>query len=282
MNILTNTKKDYKRWEDKKLESFTQNISDLTVEIRNPNIVSKPEKSMVISILEQHNLVFFHINNNKYADKSCIKKLAHDLGLGDYEYDSKSDVDGLTEIKDHHDEQLSTEYIPYTNKELKWHTDGYYNDESNSILSWLLFCRSQAEKGGKNKYFDHEIAYILFNHESKHLGDLMKSDAYCIPKNSMSDRKEIYNPVFNFFSEKLHMKFSMREKNIIWNKDCLEAVAILKKIINDSSEFHIEKKFTEGEGVITNNVIHMRTSFTNSENKHRLLYRLRSKKKVEV
>ena len=193
MNILTNTQKDYKRWEDKKLESFTQNISDLTVEIRNPNIVSKPEKSMVISILEQHNLVFFHINNNKYADKSCIKKLAHDLGLGDYEYDSKSDVDGLTEIKDHCDEQLSTEYIPYTNKELKWHTDGYYNDESNSILSWLLFCRSQAEKGGKNKYFDHEIAYILFNHESKHLGDLMKSDAYCIPKNSMTDRKEIYN-----------------------------------------------------------------------------------------
>ncbi len=73
MNILTNTQNDYKRWEDKKLGSFTQNISDLTVEIRNPNIVSKPEKSMVMSILEQHNLVFFHINNNKYADKSCIK-----------------------------------------------------------------------------------------------------------------------------------------------------------------------------------------------------------------
>ena len=46
MNILTNTQNDYKRWEDKKLGSFTQNINDLTVEIRNPNIVSKPEKSV--------------------------------------------------------------------------------------------------------------------------------------------------------------------------------------------------------------------------------------------
>ena len=31
MNILTNTTENYKRWKDKKLESFTRNLDDLTV-----------------------------------------------------------------------------------------------------------------------------------------------------------------------------------------------------------------------------------------------------------
>ena len=41
MNILSNTTDDYKRWEDKKLASFTKNIDELTVQIANPNELSK-------------------------------------------------------------------------------------------------------------------------------------------------------------------------------------------------------------------------------------------------
>ena len=37
MNILSNTTDDYKRWKDKKLGSFTDNIDELTVQIANPN-----------------------------------------------------------------------------------------------------------------------------------------------------------------------------------------------------------------------------------------------------
>ena len=65
MNILSNTIEDYKRWEDKKLESFTNNIDELTVQIANPNKISKPEKSRVISLLSQNNLVFFKIDKGK-------------------------------------------------------------------------------------------------------------------------------------------------------------------------------------------------------------------------
>ena len=83
-----------------------------------------------------------------------------------------------------------------------------------------------------------------------------------------------------FKNKRLHMKFSMRKKNIVWNKNSLQAIDMLKSIIKDSSEYHITKKLDTGMGVITNNVIHMRTAFTNSKNKNRLLYRLRSKKRV--
>ena len=280
MNILLNTKEDYKRWKDKKLESFTRNIDHLTVQVSNPNSISKPEKNKVISLLRSNNLAFFNIDNISYKDKSSIKRFAFQIGLGDYEFDSRSDDDGLTEIKEHKHNDKISEYIPYTTKELNWHTDGYYNTKDNSILSWLLFCNTQSEKGGVNKYLDHEISYILFNDISNKIKDLMLENTCCIPENLITGRKGVLNPVYMFDDEKLHMKFSMRKKNIIWNDASLKAINILKNIIEDSSEYHITKKFAEGEGIITNNVIHKRTAFTNSENKNRLLYRLRSKRRV--
>ena len=280
MNILTNTTEDYKRWKDNKLETFTKNLDELTVQITSPNAISKPEKSMVISLLDNHNIVFFHIDRVKQTNKSTIKNFASQIGLSNYELDSQSDKDGLTEIKDIKITEKSSEYVPYTTKELNWHTDGYYTDQKNSVLSWLLFCKTSAESGGINKYLDHEIAYILFNNKSKRLEDLMLNDTCCIPENSITNRKEVFNPVFMFKNKRLHMKFSMRKKNIIWNKNSLQAIDVLKSIIKDSSQYHITKKLDTGMGVITNNVIHMRTAFTNSRNKNRLLYRLRSKKRV--
>ena len=280
MNILTNTAEDYKRWKDNKLATFTKNLDELTVQITSPNAISKPEKSMVISLLENHNIVFFHIDRIKQTNKSTIKNFASQIGLSNYELDSQSDEDGLTEIKDIKTTEKLSEYVPYTTKELNWHTDGYYTDQKNSVLSWLLFCKTSAESGGINKYLDHEIAYILFNNISKRLEDLMLDDACCIPENSITNRKEVFNPVFMFKNKKLHMKFSMRKKNIIWNNNSLKAIDVLKSIIKDSSQYHITKKLDTGMGVITNNVIHMRTAFTNSKNKNRLLYRLRSKKRV--
>ena len=280
MNILTNTAEDYKRWKDNKLAAFTKNLDELTVQITSPNAISKPEKSMVISLLENHNIVFFHIDRVKQTNKSTIKNFASQIGLSNYELDSQSDEDGLTEIKDIKTTEKLSEYVPYTTKELNWHTDGYYTDQKNSVLSWLLFCKTSAESGGINKYLDHEIAYILFNNISKRLEDLMLDDACCIPENSITNRKEVFNPVFMFKNKKLHMKFSMRKKNIIWNNNSLKAIDVLKSIIKDSSQYHITKKLDAGMGVITNNVIHMRTAFTNSKNKNRLLYRLRSKKRV--
>lgn len=280
MNILTNTAEDYKRWKDNKLGTFTKNLDELTVQITSPNAISKPEKSMVISLLENHNIVFFHIDRVKQTNKSTIKNFASQIGLSNYELDSQSDEDGLTEIKDIKTTEKLSEYVPYTTKELNWHTDGYYTDQKNSVLSWLLFCKTSAESGGINKYLDHEIAYILFNNKSKRLKDLMLNDTCCIPENSITNRKEVFNPVFMFKNKRLHMKFSMRKKNIIWNKNSLQAIDVLKSIIKDSSQYHITKKLDTGMGVITNNVIHMRTAFTNSRNKNRLLYRLRSKKRV--
>ena len=282
MNILENNKTNYKLWADKKLQGFSNKLDDLIVEIDNPNSLSKSEKAMMHRIINQHNIVFFQINKGVDDVKSSIKMLASQVGLGNYEIDSKSDSDGLTEIKIHDNIKTDAEYIPYTDKQLKWHTDGYYNDDDNLILTWLLFCKNQSENGGLNKYMDHEIAYILFNENFDNIDDLMLNNAYRIPKNELNGREAIDNPIFSFVENKLHMKFSMREKNIIWNDKSKEASKNLKNIINSSDKYHISHRLSEGQGVITNNVIHMRTSFTNLEKKNRLLYRLRSKQRMRA
>ena len=252
------------------------------MEINNPNSLRKAEKECMYKIINQHNIVFFQIDKKVNDLKASIKSFGDQLGLGNYEVDSKSDEDGLTEIKIHDKSKSNTEYIPYTDKKLNWHTDGYYNDDKNLILSWLLFCKTQSENGGINKYMDHEIAYILFNEAYNNIEDLMLYNTYTIPENELTQRKSVDNSIFSFVDNKLHMKFSMRERNIIWNDSSIKSANNLKDIINNSSKFHITYKLKEGQGVITNNVIHMRTSFTNLEKKNRLLYRLRSKQRMEI
>lgn len=280
MNILANLSDNYKRWAEEKLEGFTNKIDDLLVEINDPLNISISEKNQINQIIQSKNVVFFSVNKPVLGTKKQIKSYASIFGMGDYEFDSKSDMDGLTEIKHHQKSHRDIEYIPYSDKPLNWHTDGYYNDQSNSILSWLLYCVCPSAEGGINKYMDHEIAYILYNESYENIAKLMMPDSYVIPENKSNGRPEVKNPVFSFENNKLNMKFSMREKNIIWNDEILKEIGNLKKIIESSHDYHLTHKLQAGQGVIANNVIHMRTAFTNSKNKNRLLYRLRSKKRV--
>ena len=279
MDILTSTSAGYNSWANDKLDSYTNNINNLMVEIKNPLKLSKSEKKECVRVIKNQNMVFFNIEKPQKNIDFSLKELAHQFGMGNYELDSKSDMSGLTKI------QVDTKkyhggYIPYTNKPLNWHTDGYYNTTKNPILSWLLYCESPSDSGGVNRFMDHEIAYILYNKHYKNMHELMKEDAYIIPENKINSRSKIKGYVFGFVNEKLHMRFSMRERNIVWEKDIINSINNLKKIIKESTTFHVNYKLMPGQGVLTNNVIHMRTTFTNTKNKNRLLYRLRSKKRI--
>jgi len=282
VNILTTTKDTYKQWAEEKLESFTPKIDDLMVEITNPLNLTKSEKSRIKTLIKNYNMAFYNISRKFRDTGKSLLSLSQEIGLGDYELDSKSYENGLTPIKASSKEKIEDEYIPYTNKSLNWHTDGYYNDNNKPIFSWLLHCENPSDEGGENKYMDHEIAYILFNQKYENLCTLMKDTTYTIPENKKNKRSDVTGYVFSFNNKynKLHMKFTMRTNNIFWDSESLSAINNLKSLINNSVDYHLRHKLIEGQGVITNNVIHMRSSFTISKNKNRLLYRLRSKKRI--
>ena len=282
MNILDVNSDDYRRWRDRKLAGFTSDMDKLMVEIKNPHKLTESEINLSSTIINQSNLLFFELKEDNDDIKSSLMKLAKQFGMGNFEILESSEKSGLTKIEVSAESKVKSEYVPYTNKSLNWHTDGYYNEANDPILSWLLFCQSNSSSGGDNKFMDHEIAYILFNEQSENIRDLTDDKAFIIPENIHSGRKAVSSYVFKLLDEKLHMRFSMRQKNIIWRDNIRESVELLKSIIRENESYQIKYKLEPNQGVISNNIIHMRTSFTNTTNKNRLLYRLRSKKRVDI
>ncbi len=62
-------------------------------------------------------------------------------------------------------EGVRTGYVPYSNRSLSWHTDGYYNDKERQINAVVLHCAASAASGGENALLDPEIAYIRLRDE---------------------------------------------------------------------------------------------------------------------
>ena len=282
MNILDVKSDDYRRWRDRKLAGFTSDMDKLMLEIKNPYKLTDSEIKISSAIINQSNLLFFELKEDNGDIKSSLMKLAEQFGMGNFEILESSEKSGLTKIEVSTESRVKSEYVPYTNKSLNWHTDGYYNEANDPILSWLLFCQSNSSSGGENKFMDHEIAYILFNDRSDDIKELTDDNAFIIPENIQNGREAVSSYVFRFLDEKLHMRFSMREKNIIWRDDIRASVELLKSIIRENESYQIKYRLEPNQGVFSNNIIHMRTSFTNTTNKNRLLYRLRSKKRIDI
>tara|TARA_B000000441_G_scaffold82058_1_gene55882 strand:- start:1112 stop:1957 length:846 start_codon:yes stop_codon:yes gene_type:complete len=281
MDIITKNKTQYNQWCDKKIANFTSNLDDLFVEITDPTKLSKPERDKIIKIISQNNLCFFELQKPVDVEKKHIRLLADSVGMSNYESCNTSDEYFISEISNKTEHDIVGEYIPYTNKALNWHTDGYYNPITTPILSWMLYCMNPAEEGGINKFLDHELLYIYFNKESERIEELMDKSAYCIPKNEAIGRADEYGYIFNFIKDKLHMRFTMRMKNIIWKDEVKDLVGILKKTIEKLRRYQIECKLQKGQGVFTNNVLHMRTSFKETYNDQRLLLRMRAGHRIE-
>ena len=77
------------------------------------------------------------------------------------------------------------------------------------------------------------------------------------------------------------MRFTMRTKNIIWKDEIKDLVEILKNTIEKLRKYQIECKLQKGQGVFTNNVLHMRTSFHETNKQKRLLLRMRAGHRIE-
>lgn len=274
----------YLIWRENKLNRARQLLNtskiDLFVQIDNPASLSADEKSQIIDRCNQDNFFLYHINQKNTDTKRNIHEMAQQLGLHHLDNNICADSDSLTSItntshKGQHD------YIPYTNKELSWHTDGYYNPPNRNIHSMLLHCVQPAAEGGESHIMDHELAYILLRDENpEYITALTQPDAMTIPANTLNGdtiRAAQAGPVFSLNNQGgIHMRYSARKRNIEWkqNTPTLEAVDFLNKKLTESP-FIIKYKLKAGEGLICKNILHRRTSFVdfNEENKKRLLYR---------
>ena len=86
--------------------------------------------------------------------------------------------------------QAGNQYIPYTNKALSWHTDGYYNVLDKQIFGIIMHCVRPAAEGGVNSLLNPENVYIALRDENPaYIEALMHPEAMTIPDNIEKDRK---------------------------------------------------------------------------------------------
>lgn len=281
----------YQAWRKQKLlnaPDYRQlNSDDLFITINNSHNPSKDELENILKACNQNSLALYRFTHpNDYTlqisrHKESVHQLATLLGLSQLNNNLCADSDSLTSItKTSH--QGQHEYIPYSNKRLSWHTDGYYNTPEQQINAMLLHCAQPALEGGESLIMDHEIAYILLRDENPYFIEaFMDNNAMTIPANILEGktiREAQTGPIFSINKEGgLHMRYSARKRNIEWQQTAptLEAVAFLETLLESDSKHIIKYTLQAGEGLICRNVLHRRTSFVDYEetDKKRLLYR---------
>ena len=98
-------------------------------------------------------------------------------------------------------------------------------------------------------------------------------------------RPAVSGPVFSYdVNGRIHMRFSARKKNIRWRDDAITtaARAFLSEILNDKNGPALHYRLQAGEGLISNNVLHNRTAFSDGPGAHRHLYRARFFDRIET
>jgi len=274
------------KWKKQKLENYPKNINELRVTVNDGQSLSADELEKIEANCRKANMVLLDF---KYPveDKATVKRLGQQLGLHRLDGNLCADDDSITSLTVM-DTGRKNIYIPYSNKPISWHTDGYYNAADQQIRSVMLHCVSPALTGGQNALVDHEIVYIhLRETNPDYIVALMQQDVMIIPANDVEGetiRSGRSGPVFsvNPNDSKLHMRYTARTRSIIWKDDLItgEAVACLKSFLDSDSPYIFHYRLEAGENLLSNNILHTRTAFkddesTSNEANKRLIYRAR-------
>ena len=281
----------YGAWREQKLNNYPKCEDELIIELNNPINIMDNEIKAIDSICSKANMVIYKSNLVEPDGRQAIISLAQQLGLNQLDDNICADEDRISAIQDTSqftdqatDQAIGqkSHYIPYTDKPLNWHTDGYYNSSQQRIHAFLMHCVRPAKSGGDNSYLDPEIVYLLLRDENPdYISALMHDDVMMIPANEVKGkqiRAAQTGPVFfvDESSQALCMRYTARQRNIIWKQDKLvqRALGFMQEILQGSS-FIFRYRLNAGEGVICNNVLHNRTAFEDheDENNKRLLYR---------
>ncbi len=270
----------YQAWKSRKLEHYPSDLSALIVEINDPCNLTRAEHAAILARCCVANMAIY-VSPVKGENKAALHELGKQFGLTQLDSNMCADDDSLTSLTVAESGTRQT-YIPYTNKPIHWHTDGYYNLLDKQIYALLLHCVRSAQKGGENALLDHEIAYIMLRDENPdYIHALMQPDVMCIPPNVTTGeeiRPTRCGPVFSVTpAGKLHMRYTKRTRSITWKTDktTQSAVQFLQNFLESDSPYILRGALQTGQGLISNNVLHDRSGFTDSTepNQQRLLYR---------
>jgi hypothetical protein len=275
----------YEAWREAKLRDYPQRAEQLLVEVADPKALTPTEHAALLERCQKTNMAIY-AGPDLGEDKDIPRLMGRQFGLTHLDANLMSDEDDITTLTVAENGEKKGEFIPYTDRPIRWHTDGYYNRPDRQILGMLLHCAAPAHEGGANALLDHEILYMLLRDENpEHIRALMQEDAMSIPPrldkkgdDNVVARAEETGPVFSTLpGGQLHMRYTARTRSIAWKQDAATqaAVAAIEKILSQDLSWKFQHKLEAGMGLLCNNVLHDRTGFVDSPEHKRIMYRAR-------
>jgi len=278
-----NDETSYQVWRDAKLAQYPTDIHQLIVDVQNINLLSDAEHNALVALCTKTNAAIYR-SHTALSTKNSLRNVCATFGLNQLDKNLYADDDGISALQVSA-EKRQFEYIPYSDKPIKWHTDGYYNTPDSKIRAMVLHCEHPAQMGGENTLLDHEVVYILMRDENPgYIAALMQPDAMTIPANveqGVEIRPAQTGPVFSVdeTSGDLHMRYTARTRSIEWKDDKMvkQAVRFLEHLLVSDLPYIFHYRLQANEGILSNNVLHGREKFANGEssNVQRLMYRAR-------
>jgi len=270
-------------WAEQKLANYPLSAESLAIAIADPENLTQIEISQLRECLQKTNMVVYRLQQSEPMTKKQLRLLGQQLGLTRLDPNMLADEDGVTSLEVVPGKSVRG-YIPYTNKRLQWHTDGYYNTDERRIRAFILHCIRPARLGGENCLLDPEIVYLYMRRENpEYIQAFMADNAMTIPANTESGsetRAVQTGPVFAVMADgSLHMRYTARTRSIEWAQDSTTQAACdwLQDFLASDIPYICKYKLAANEGVITNNALHTRTEFEQDEQQQhsRLLFRAR-------
>jgi alpha-ketoglutarate-dependent taurine dioxygenase len=278
----------YLQWREHKLADAPKSLDELIVEVRDPRTLTPNEHAALAERIRCCNMAVYASPMHE-ADTDIPRLLGAQFGLVHLDANWLAGEDGVSEIRVF-DNGTRQHYIPYTDRPIKWHTDGYYNPPEREIRAMVLHCVRNASHGGENQLMDHEMAYLLLRDEDpQHIRALMQPDAMTIPERVDENdgvRPAQSGPVFSVDAQgNLHMRYTARTRSIAWKQDAATkaAVTALERLLASDTPHIFKGRLEPGMGLLCNNVLHDRTAFSDDPtHPPRLLYRARYLDRIQL
>ncbi len=285
--------KIYARWRENKLRQSQEMANAESLVIRD---LAKPDENEMRALIEscaKTNMALYeapnaadqHPDDTRLALRSFSEQM--DLKIAeDHRSAGKNGVVALTVSQ----APSQRGYLPYSQRPMNWHTDGYYNAPDQQIRAMVLHCVNPARSGGQNQFLDCEIAYIrLRDHNPAFIHALMHPQAMTIPENKTDDgefRPASIGPVFSVDKNNhLAMRYTARTRSIAWrqDEDTQAAVRFLQNLLENGDPFTKTATLKAGQGILCNNSLHNRTGFDPEKDRSsdRLMFRIRFHNRVK-
>ena len=158
----------YRRWREAKLAGASTRADQLLVNVANPAALTEDERDALLARLSAHNMALYQLPPG-CESKALVQQLGAQLGITQLDANWLADEDGVSNItvaRTATPGAPRADFIPYTDRAIRWHTDGYYHPAERQIRSMILHCARPAADGGENALLDHEIAYIALRDAS--------------------------------------------------------------------------------------------------------------------